>query len=147
MNIRIRTIDGREEEYIEIGCHERSGRINEIITFVKGLDGSVGGTKGDKQYEIPITDIFYIESVDNRTFIYSFKDSYETSLKLYEFEDLLKSRNFLRISKSVVLNIMKVDSIKPALNSRFLCRLKNGEEVIISRKYVKDFKDLISRKV
>ena len=147
MNINVKTIDGHEEEYIEIGCHERTGKVNDIIRFVKSLDGSISGSKDDKRYEIPVTDIFYIESVDNRTFIYSSKDSYETSRKLYEFEEILKERNFLRISKSIVLNIMKVESLKPALNGRFSCKLRNGEEVIISRKYVDQFKKFISKKV
>lgn len=147
MDIRIRKIDQSEKEYLEIGCREKDARVYEIIRFVKNLSGNVSGSEGDKQYEIPVVDIFYIESVDNRTFIYTINKSYETSRKLYEFEELLKERRFLRISKSVVLNVMKVESIKPALNGRFLCKLRNGEEVIISRKYVAPFKEFISRKV
>ena len=147
MNINVKKIGGSEEEYIEIGCHVRDGRVDDIVRFVESLDGNIGGMKGDKRYAVPVTEIFYIESVDNRTFIYSSKDCYETSRKLYEFEEVLKARNFLRISKSVLLNIMKVESIKPALNGRFSCRLLNGEEVIISRKYVGTFKEYISGKV
>ena len=146
MEIKIRKIDGRELEYIEIGCHADDSSVRSIVKFVKGLDGSISGAKGEKVYEIPIVDIFYIESVDDHTFIYTYKDSFETKLKLYEFEDLLKERGFLRISKSVILNIMKADSIKPALNGRFLCKLTNGEEVIISRKYVTEFREFISRR-
>ena len=147
MEITVKKIDDSQEEYIEIGCHVRDGRINDIVRFVENLDGSISGMKDEKKYAIPVSGIFYIESVDNRTFIYSHKDCYETSRKLYEFEELLKDRNFLRISKSVVLNIMKVESIKPALNGRFTCRLHNGEEVVISRKYVGQFREFISKKV
>ena len=147
MNIKVKKIGESEEEYIEIGCHVRDGRVNDIVRFVENLDGSVSGTKDDKKYAVPVAEIFYIESVDNRTFIYSSKNCYETARKLYEFEEILKGRSFLRISKSVVLNIMKVESIKPALNGRFSCRLRNGEEVIISRKYVNQFKEFISKKV
>ena len=146
MEIRIRKIDGGEQEYIEIGCHTESSRVKAVVNFVKGLDGSVSGSKDEKIYEIPVVDIFYIESVDDRTFIYTSKDSFETNLKLYEFEELLKEKSFLRISKSVVLNVMKADSIKPALNGRFLRKLTNGEEVIISRKYVSEFRAFISRR-
>jgi DNA-binding LytR/AlgR family response regulator len=60
---------------------------------------------------------------------------------LYEFEELLADRSFARISKSVVVNLMKITSIKPALNGRFLCQLKNNENVIISRKYVAEIKE------
>ena len=48
--------------------------------------------------------------------------------------------HFVRISKSIIVNLMKVVSIKPALNGRFVCKLRNEEEVIISRKYVPDVK-------
>lgn len=146
MEIKVRKIGGQEQEYIEIGCHAEDTRVKSIVRFVKGLDGSVPGSKGEHIYEIPVVDIFYIESVDDRTFIYTHKDSFETNLKLYEFEDLLKEKGYLRISKSVVLNLMKVDSIKPALNGRFLCKLTNGEDVIISRKYVPEFREFISRR-
>ncbi len=146
MEIKIKKIDGEEHEYIEIGCHSENSRVKAIVKFVKGLEGSVTGSKGEKIYEIPIVDIFYIESVDDRTFIYTYKDNFETNLKLYEFEDILKEKGYLRISKSVILNLMKVDSIKPALNGRFLCKLTNGEDVIISRKYVAEFREFISRR-
>ena len=147
MDIRVKKVDQKIREYVQIGCVEENSKVRTIIRFVKGLEGTVQGAKGEKIYEIPIVDIFYIESVDNRTFIYSSKDNYEANLKLYEFEDLLKENNFLRISKSTILNIMKVSSIKPALNGRFLCKLTNGEDVIISRKYVSEFREFISRKV
>jgi DNA-binding LytR/AlgR family response regulator len=48
--------------------------------------------------------------------------------------------HFLRISKSMLLNLMKVESIRPAFNGRFLAVLHSGEEVIVSRSYVKGLK-------
>lgn len=141
MDIRVRKINDDEQEYIEIGCHRRDDRINEMILFIKSRQGTVSGTKDEIRYEIPLVDIYYIESVDDRTFIYLEKDCYESRRKLYEFEEVLSSRRFARISKSVIVDLMKITAIKPALNGRFSCLLKNGEEVIISRKYVPDIKE------
>ncbi|MCR4645778.1 MAG: LytTR family transcriptional regulator DNA-binding domain-containing protein [Oscillospiraceae bacterium] len=141
MDIRIVTIGEDRQEYIEIGCHKTGEHINEIVSFIKSRQGAVEGTKDDRQYQLPVVDIFYIESVDDRTFIYLEQDCYESRKKLYEFEALLASRRFARISKAVILNLMKIVSISPALNGRFLCKLTNGEEVIISRKYVPDIKE------
>ncbi|WP_295158035.1 LytTR family DNA-binding domain-containing protein [uncultured Ruminococcus sp.] len=141
MDIRIVNIGENKQEYIEIGCRKRDENINEIVAFLKSRQGAVEGTKNDRQYQLPVVDIFYIESVDDRTFIYLEKDCYESRKKLYEFEAVLASRRFARISKSVVINLMKIVSISPALNGRFLCRLTNGEEVIISRKYVPDIRE------
>ncbi|MBQ2407043.1 MAG: LytTR family transcriptional regulator DNA-binding domain-containing protein [Lachnospiraceae bacterium] len=93
------------------------------------------------QYEIPIMNIYYVEAVDNRVFLYCSKQIYETKRRLYEIEDILVEKNFLRVSKSVVLNLMKVKAIKPAMNGRFLAILLNDEEIIISRKYVSALKN------
>ena len=67
MEIKVRKIGGQEQEYIEIGCHAEDARVKSIVRFVKGLDGSVSGSKGEHIYEIPVVDIFYIESVDDHT--------------------------------------------------------------------------------
>ena len=91
-------------------------------------------------YEIPVSDIFYIESVENKLFLYTDSKVYETKQKLYELEEILKEKHFLRISKSMLLNLMKVSSIKPSLNSRFIAVLYSGEKVVISRKYVSELK-------
>ncbi|MBQ4486833.1 MAG: LytTR family transcriptional regulator DNA-binding domain-containing protein, partial [Oscillospiraceae bacterium] len=130
-----------EQEYIEIGCHKTDENINEIVSFLKSRQGAVEGTKDDRRYQLPVVDIFYIESVDDRTFIYLERECYESRRKLYEFEEVLASRRFARISKAVIVNLMKIVSIAPALNGRFLCRLTNGESVIISRKYVPEIKE------
>ena len=141
MDIEVKLIHPDENEYVKIGCHKIDERIDEITRFIKSRQGNLEGyTEGD-MYSIPIADVYYIESVDDRTFLYLEKDTYESKKRLYELEKVTDSFHFIRISKSVVVNLMKVDSIRPALNGRFLCKLKNGEEVIISRKYVQGLKD------
>ena len=93
------------------------------------------------QYEIPIVNLYYVEAVDNKVFLYSAKQVYETKQKLYEIEHLLEEKQFLRVSKSVIVNLMKIKAIKPAMNGRFIAVLQNSEEVIISRKYVSALKN------
>lgn len=145
MKLEIKTISEKETEYIEIGCHKIDNRVNEIVQFVKQRQGSIDAFKDEKMYKILIADILYIESVDDRTFIYLADECYESRKRPYEFESVLPTRQFSRISKAVIVNLMKISYIKPALNGRFLCRLKNGEQVIISRKYVPDIKEKLKR--
>lgn len=133
-------IKKEENERLEIYCHEIDNRITEIVSFVKSMQGQLTGLIEGTQYEIPVSDIFYIESVDNRVFIYTEEKIYETRQKLYELEDILNEKRFLRVSKPVLLNLMKIESIKPALNGRFIAALKSGEKIVISRKYVPNLK-------
>ncbi len=141
MEITVKKIGDAEKEYIEIGCHKKDEKIDEIVRFIRSREGILNGTKDDRQYSLLLPDILYIEAVDEKTFIYLEKDCYESGRRLYEFEEALVTRNFARISKSVVVNLMKITSIKPSLNGRFSCVLTNGEQVIISRKYVPDIRE------
>lgn len=143
MQTRITKIGKDQPEYIEIHCYRISEKVREIIAFVKSRQGQLTGTADERQYEIAVSDVFYIESVDNRNFIYTNDKVYETRHKLYELEEMLKEKRFLRVSKSTLLNLMKVSSIKPALNSRFVAVLFSGEQIVISRKYVPALKQTL----
>lgn len=140
MDIKVTKITKSQPEQLEIRCHEVTEQVREIVVFVKSRQGQLTGVVEDKQYEIPVVDVHYIEAVDNKVFIYSSKQIYETRQKLYELEESLKEKYFLRVSKSLLLNLIKVKAIKPALNGRFIAVLQSGEEIIISRKYVPDLK-------
>lgn len=140
MQVKIRKIAEEQPEEVEIRCHEMTEEVREIVTFIKTRNGQLTGVQEGKQYEIPVTDICYIEAVDERTFLYTSKQVYETRQRLYELEELLKEKYFLRVSKSMLLNLMKIQAIKPALNGRLTAVLKSGEEIIISRKYVQELR-------
>lgn len=140
MEIKILRIARSEPEQMEIRCHEVNEQIKEIVTFVKSRQGQLTGVIEGKHYEIPVTDVYYVESVDDKVFIYGRTKVYETGQKLYELEEILREKYFLRVSKSLILNLMKIKAIKPALNGRYSAILQSGEEVIISRKYVPELK-------
>ena len=140
MQTKITRIDKNKPEMLEIHCHCISDEVREIVAFVKSRQGQLTGTADERHYEIAVSDIFYIEAVDNKTFLYTKDRVYETRQKLYELEEMLLGKHFLRVSKSTLLNLMKVSAIKPALNSRFTAVLFSGEQVVITRKYVPELK-------
>ena len=141
MDIQVKKINSEDSEYIEIGCHKVTERIREIVRYIKLRQGSIDAYREEKQYQIPTADILYVEAVDDRVFIYLANDCYESRRRLYEFEEILPLQTFARISKSAIVNLMKITSVQPALNGRFLCYLKNGEKIMISRKYVPQIRE------
>ena len=140
MELRIEQIGTGEREEILIRCHEVTDQVREIAAFIKSRQGSLSGTAEQKQYEIAVADLCYIESVDGRTFLYTSNRVYESAYRIYELEEMLKSKHFLRISKAMLVNLMKIQSIQPAFNGRFTAVLRTGEKIIISRSYVKALK-------
>ncbi len=143
MELNVKRVPNEEPEVLEIRCHKVTDDIEEIISFVKSRQGQLSTMQEGQRVEIPLVDIFYAESVDNRLFVYTAKDNYEVRLKLYELEDILRGRTFIRVQKGMLLNLMKIRSIKPALSGRYTALLKNGEQIVISRKYVFELKNAL----
>lgn len=130
--------DGGEEEII-IKCRDITPELLRIVSQLKASDALVA-YDGSEIHRVRPSDIFYIEAVDNKTFLYLKEHVYESRQKLYELENLLAGCDFLRISKSEIVNLSKVRSLSPALSGRFEATLENGERVIISRQYMGDLK-------
>ena len=143
MELNVKRVPNEEPEVLEIRCHKVTDDIEEIISFVKSRKGQLSTMQEGQRVEIPLVDIFYAESVDNRLFVYTAKDNYEVRLKLYELEDMLRGKTFIRVQKGMLLNLMKIKSIKPALSGRYTALLKNGEKIVISRKYVLNLKSAL----
>ncbi|MBP3718649.1 MAG: LytTR family transcriptional regulator DNA-binding domain-containing protein, partial [Eubacterium sp.] len=94
MELRVKRIPIEESEVLEIRCHKVTDDVQEIISFVKSRQGQLSTEHDEQKVEIQIVDVFYAESVDNRLFIYTAKESYEIKLKLYELEDMLQGKTF-----------------------------------------------------
>lgn len=139
MKIVIEEPQDGEEEQIIIKCREMTTELLHILALLKAQDTLVA-YDGNKIHRIKPTGIFYIGAVDNKTFFYCKEKVYESKQKLYELEQTLSNTDFIRVSKSAILNLSKVKQLEPALNGRFEALLDNGEKIIISRQYMSDLK-------
>lgn len=143
MKVSVQEIEQNRSEQVVIQCYRITDKVNSIISFIKSTDTSLVGYENEKMVELFLTEIFYVEAVDNRVFAYTENKTYQLRVKLYEFEEVSKFMRFFRCSKSMVINLMKVDSVYPIFNGRFSAKLFNGEEIIISRRYVSELKNLL----
>ena len=138
MKVKINTVVSKEEEQIVIECVEMTPEFEDIRNYCLSKGNFlVGYTNISSQQQIRIEDILYIEAVGENVFAYTEKNVYEIKNRLYELENKLKDYKFIRCSKSFLICLLKVNSIRPALNGRYLACMENGEEVVISRKYAK----------
>lgn len=136
LKVSVRQISTNEEEQAIIQCYEINDDVKSIVSFIKSTGATLAGYSDERITQVPLQDIFFVESVDSRVFAYTVKEVYELKCKLYEFAMQFEQKGFFRCSKSFVINLMKIDHVRPILNGRFTATLFNGEEVIISRQYV-----------
>ena len=140
MKLHVKESADYKETEITIKCASVDDRIANIIQYIRQHTFSITGAKDGHTRIISTEDVYYFDSTDERTFIYLESDVYECSMKLYELEQRLADANFVRISKSCIVNLMKLESVRPLINSRYEAKLENGEKLIISRHYLPDFK-------
>jgi len=134
------SLESKEVEII-IKCGLIDEHLEKLIDQIRRYSFSINGKKDGINYKIPLESIFYFEASEDKTFIYGEKAVYECDLKLYELEQQLAGTNFVRISKSCILNIMHLNSVRPLFHGKFEAQLKNQEKVIINRHYVPKFKE------
>lgn len=142
MKITIETPLPGEEDEIIIKMAQLS---DEVLNTVRRLkDGVSKDTMAvfinDSIVMLPLKEICYFDAVDNRVFAYTSSKCYETRKKLFEIEEELSVSSFIRISKNAIVNIKMIGHLSPEFNGRFVARLKNGEDIIVSRGYVPDLK-------
>lgn len=125
---------------ITIKYPQKDRQVNRIVEFLQSFDMQIKCDIDNTERMVDIQDIHYIESVEKKTFVYLEKAVYHTDFRLYQLNDKLQKYGFVQISKSCILNINALESIKPLFNSRMEATLKNGEKVYINRKYLNDVK-------
>ncbi len=135
MKIIINENSAAEETEITISCRRMDEQILRICAGLRMFDKKVTGMINDQTFLLSAADILYIETVDRKTFLYASKKVYETPLRLYELEERLAGDDFIRATKSSLLNFGKVVSLRADLGGRLLCTLENGEVIVVSRQY------------
>ena len=137
-------LQGEEEEVI-IKCTSLSPEVMALIKELKDGDSveKLHVYLDGKLHFVEPSEVFYFEYVDRKVFVYCKTAVYEIKNKLYEIEEMLSKKDFIRVSKSSILNLNKIASLVPTLGGRFEVSLKNGEKMIISRQYVNSLKDVL----
>lgn len=94
---------------------------------------------GKEKYQMSCIHIFYIESENDKVFVYTSNRKFQCKKKLYELENELPDY-FSRVSKSAILNLRKVEHYSPQLNGVMKAVLNNQQVVYISRKYLREIR-------
>ena len=145
MKVVIEVEEGLSEECIIIRCQRLDGNIIKLQNLLAEQTNSVRDIllhKGEKSYYMPLEKILFFETENKQIWAHTAKEMYETEYKLYELEDLLP-RQFMRISKSTIVNLDHVYSITKNITSSSIVEFLNcHKQIYVSRNY---YKALIAR--
>jgi DNA-binding LytR/AlgR family response regulator len=143
MKITINVEPSAAETSLLVTCKELTPQIEKLLAAIRILDKQITANKGDSVCLIDLADIFYIEALERKTFIYTDKEVFDSEMKLYELEAALAQYNFVRVSKNTICSLSKIKSLKSEVDRKIKITMENGYQIIASRMYADELRKKI----
>lgn len=141
MRARIETIDDGQPEEVVIYCHRVTPTVQELVRQIQNQGQpppSLAFFKEDEQYYLSLREIYFFETDADKVFAHTKDQHYEVRLRLYELEAVLPGF-FIRVSRSAIVNILHVLSIKTGLSRVHQIAFRQShKELFGSRMYGKE---------
>ena len=136
MKITLRKVKPGEEEII-VRYHEMTPEISDFIRLASRSGNRMEGMKDETKqvYYFAPEDVYYFESVDGMLYACLEKEVYRLRDKLEDIIYQYEEYGFVRCTRTMALNLYRVEWLKSQPEGRILAALQIGEKVIISRKY------------
>ncbi len=150
MNIHIKkSINDRlkdDEVNINIEMSSSNNDMENIIEYIKDFDNrKMAVYDGYNIIQINIEDILYFYSDGNYNYCKTINKVYRVKSKLYEIDK--KSNDFLRISKSCIVNINQVKSFDIGENRNIIVRFSDESEQFVARRKIKEVMNYLDERM
>lgn len=140
----IQILENEKNLQVLIKCKQVDEQVDRLKAHIELFENKIQAKQEDGYCFVNAMEVLYFESVDDRVFLYTEEQVMEIKQRLYALEEMLPKQDFIRISKSQIVNINKIKALKPELNRTILATMCNEEQLYISRKYVKELKNLLA---
>lgn len=133
-----------DEPYADIHTDQLTDNISKAISILESEEASdmLAVKKGSDIALLEFNDIYMFRVEDKQVNVYTENSNYLVKKPLYQIEEEL-DQSFIRISKTTIVNLKKIDRVAPSLKGMMFIQLKNGLKDNISRKYLPDFKEAL----
>lgn len=125
------------ENEIVLRCAALDEEMLEVLTLLRAREQKLGVWRDgpdDLQFLSP-AEVLYAEAVEDKTFVYTVEAVLRCPLGLAELEARYETAGMCRISKSVVVNLHRIESLTSCAGRRILAGMQGGERLVVSRHY------------
>lgn len=133
-----------DEPRADIHTNELTDNVAKAISILESDEssGMVAVKKGSDIALLEMDEIFMFRVEEKQVKVYDENSEYLIKKPLYQVEETLSS-DFVRISKSTIVNLRKIERVAPSLKGMMFIELRNGLKDNISRKYLPEFKQAL----
>lgn len=130
-----------DEPHADIHTDQLTDNISKAISILESEEANemLAVKKGSDIALLEFSDIYMFRVEDKQVNVYTENSNYLVKKPLYQVEEDL-DQSFIRISKTTIVNLKKIERVAPSLKGMMFIQLKNGLKDNISRKYLPDFK-------
>ena len=130
-----------EEPYADIHTNELSDNVTKAISILESDESNdmLAVRKGSDIALLEFNDVYMLRVEEKQVKVYTKSKEYLIKKPLYQVEENLNN-DFVRISKTTIVNFKKIERVAPSLKGMMFIQLKNGLKDNISRKYLPEFK-------
>lgn len=144
MKIEIKIDENCVEPRVIVVTDKMTEEINEIIKRLSsGQSRMLAGFKDDRVSMLEPDAIYRIYASDGKVYAEAENGVHLLRLRLYEAEQRLEDRSFVRISNGEIINLKKVVSFDLSFVGTICVSLSNGTVTYASRRYVAKIKQLL----
>lgn len=141
MKIEVRLDENCTETKVIIIAEKMTEEISALTARLsEGVPQTIIGFDGDELLLLEPTDIVRIYAAVGKVFAVVGNKEYLLRLRLYEAEEKLKGKNFVRISNSELINVKKAKKFDLSTVGTICVSLSNGDVTFVSRRYVTKIK-------
>ncbi len=125
-----------EERGIEVG-EDSEYVITEFSRYPDFLPARDGRKE---RVRLSTDEVVFIEAFGKDVEIHTPRETYYAQDRMYQLEFLLDPKEFLRVSKSVIISRRHVKKIRPSLSMKYVLTMSDGTLVDVTRSYYADFR-------
>lgn len=144
MKVEIKIDDTCREPRVVIVTDRMTEDLSALVALLSGsrID-TVAGFRENMLELLSCGDIVRIYTQNQKVYAKTAKDEYLLKHRLYELEEKLDPKVFVRISNAEIINLKMVSSMDLSLSGTICVRFRTGETSYVSRRYVTRIKQIL----
>lgn len=150
MDIEINTKINKEINGIKINVEaplydEKLEKILNILNDISKDITEIIAKKGNEIYIIKLEEIYKIYASDGVAYIKTKNDQYTQGYRLYELEELLQNKGFIRISNNTIINKKYIKYFDTSIVGELIVKLKDDTVEHVSKRRIKEIIKFLRR--
>lgn len=144
MRVEVKIDSSCVEPRIIIQTASVTENVNQILSKLSDeIPQIISGCRDEKFEVIDQAEMIRIYANAGKVLAVTDKGEYKLRLRLYEVEERLDSRRFVRISNSEIINIKRVKNFDLSFTGTICVNLSDGTTTYVSRRYVPKIKKFL----